>query len=96
VLLGIGGLGKQTEAFVETYWHETVRRTGARLVLPIHWDDFGRGLEEPLVPMPYALDDFDSSMIRLQGLATRDGVTVRLLPVFDPTYLPMQARGGKR
>lgn len=95
VLLGIGSLGKQSEAFAETYWDETVRDSGARLVLPIHWDDFGRGLEEPLVPMPYALDDFDASMARLQQLAARDGVTVRLLPAFDPTFLPKQAIDGQ-
>jgi L-ascorbate metabolism protein UlaG (beta-lactamase superfamily) len=95
VLLGIGSLGKQSEAFAEAYWDETVRQSGARLVLPIHWDDFGRGLEEPLVPMPYALDDFETSMARLHGFATRDGVTVRLLRAFDPTFLPMQTIDGQ-
>ena len=91
VLLGIGGLGEQSEAFSETYWNETVGRSGARLVLPIHWDDFGRGLDEPLVPMPFVLDNFDISLARLQRLAARDRVRVRLLPVFERIDLPVSA-----
>lgn len=34
VMWGIGTLGKQTEEFAETYWRETVRKSGAKLVLP--------------------------------------------------------------
>lgn len=50
VVLGIGALGKQSAEFTERYWDEVVRKTGAKLVLPVHWDDFARSLREPLVP----------------------------------------------
>ena len=52
VFLGIGVLGKQSDEFIQTYWNEVVRATGAKLVIPIHWDDFTRSLDEPLRPLP--------------------------------------------
>jgi hypothetical protein len=44
VFLGTGGLGSQTAEYREAYWRETVERTGARRVIPIHWD----GLTSPI------------------------------------------------
>lgn len=84
VFLGIGGLGKQSEEFVSDYWREVVRAVGAKVVIPVHWDDFTRSLDEPLRPMPYALDDFDKSMKALLALSKRDNVQVRLPVVFQP------------
>jgi hypothetical protein len=62
VLLGIGGLGTQDEAYRDAYWREVVLATGPRLLVPIHWDDFTISLDRPLQPMPTLLDDFDASM----------------------------------
>jgi L-ascorbate metabolism protein UlaG (beta-lactamase superfamily) len=80
VFLGIGGLGKQSDEFVEEYWIEIVRATRARRVILIHWDDFFSSLDEPLRPMAYAADSFPDSMRRLLRCAVTDGVEV-LLPV---------------
>lgn len=93
VMLGIGALGKQPEAFAETYWNETVRKTGAKLVLPLHWDDFTLSLRQPLVPMPYFLDNMAASMARVNTLAQRDGVTVRFLPALREVSLPATQSG---
>ena len=83
VFLGIAPLGKQTELFVRDYWREVVMATGAKLVILIHWDDFLRPLDEPLVPMPLLLDDFERGMQMLLKLAGADGVTVRFMPPFE-------------
>ena len=80
VYLGIGGLGKQSDAFVEEYWSEVVRATGARRVILVHWDDFFRSLDKPLRPMANAVDSFPDSMRRLLQCGASDGVEV-LLPV---------------
>lgn len=88
VLLGIGTLGKQPEAFIRRYWAETVRATGAKLVLPIHWDDFTRPLDEPLRPLPYLLDDMPRTLDLLQRLAEKDGAELWLPPLFEERYLP--------
>ncbi|MDP3859683.1 MAG: MBL fold metallo-hydrolase [Stagnimonas sp.] len=37
---------------LETYLRETVGTVGARRVIPTHWDDFWRPLEQPLRPLP--------------------------------------------
>ncbi len=47
VFLGIGGLGTQTADYRETYWRETVVVTGARHVIPIHWDSLMGPIEGP-------------------------------------------------
>ncbi|MFD8491883.1 MBL fold metallo-hydrolase [Amycolatopsis sp. NPDC059657] len=62
VYLGIGGMGKQSDEFRSTLWREIVTTVGARKVVPIHWDDFFRPLDRPLVPLPYFADDVAKSM----------------------------------
>lgn len=80
--LGIGQLGPQSDAYIETYWHETVRTVGARRAVLIHWDDFFRPLTEPLRALPYAGDDLDRTMSVLTRLADRDGVRLSLPTAF--------------
>lgn len=84
VFLAIGTLGKQDDAFVEQYWREVVQATHAKLVIPVHWDDFTIPLSEPLQPMPSLIDDFDRSMRLLLAAADKDGVAIRFMPVFEP------------
>lgn len=88
VVLGIGALGKQPDGFAESYWSESIGKTGARLVFPVHWDDFTRSLREPLVPMPFFLDDMKAGMAKIDAMARRDGVTVRFLPPLQEVLLP--------
>jgi L-ascorbate metabolism protein UlaG (beta-lactamase superfamily) len=84
VFLSIGTLGKRTDEFVRGYWREAVQRTGAKVVIPIHWDDFSRPLDEPLRALPYFIDDMERSMRRLQVLAEEDGRQIRFMPLFEP------------
>lgn len=87
VFLSIGLLGKQPEDFIRSYWKETVQATGAKLVIPIHWDDFSRPLDQPLQALPYLLDDMEASMTQLMELAQTDGVAIRLMPLAVPVQL---------
>ena len=87
VFLGIGTLGKQTPEFVAQYWQETVVQTGAKIVIPIHWDNFFEPLDQPLTAMPRILDAFDQSMAMLLPLAQRDAVKVQLPVAFAPIDL---------
>ena len=84
VFLGIAVLGKQSDQFADDYWREVVRTTGAKLVIPIHWDDFTLPLDQPLKPMPPLMDKFDRSLQTVQRLAQTDQVAVRLMPLFEP------------
>jgi len=47
VFLGTGGLGSQTDDYRERYWHETVDRTGATRIIPVHWDGLTSPIEGP-------------------------------------------------
>jgi L-ascorbate metabolism protein UlaG (beta-lactamase superfamily) len=78
VYLGIGTLGKQDEAFRVRYWDALVTRTGARHVIPVHWDNFTVPLDKPLRPLPGFADDFGSAMEFLTRQAAMAGVTVAL------------------
>lgn len=80
--LGIGQLGIHDEAYVEAYWEHTVRAVGARTVVLTHWDDFFRGLDQPLRALPYAGDDLHASMRVIDRLAEADGVRVSFPTVF--------------
>ncbi len=84
VFLGVGALGKEDDAYRQAYWDEVVRAVGARRVLPIHWDDFTRPLDEPLLPLPYLLDDLARTMTFLAARAAADGVELRALPLREP------------
>jgi L-ascorbate metabolism protein UlaG (beta-lactamase superfamily) len=77
--LGIGALGNQTSQFQEDYWNETVKATGAKRVIPIHWDDFTKPNNMPLTPIPWPFDDFDKSMAFLLNHGAKEQVEVKLL-----------------
>lgn len=91
VFLGVAVLGKQSAEFAEDYWREVVKATGARLVIPIHWDDFTLPLEAPLKPMPLLMDRFERGMASVRRMAVRDGVAVNMMPLFEPVDLLVAA-----
>ncbi|WP_326733673.1 MBL fold metallo-hydrolase [Streptomyces sp. NBC_01022] len=91
VYLGIGALGRQDEAFREEYWHRLVTSTGARRVIPIHWDDFFRPLDRPLRPFRAFLDDFPATMGFLTRKAESTGVSLAL-PVMGRRTEPWPPR----
>ncbi|MEN9543207.1 MAG: hypothetical protein RLZZ598_40 [Pseudomonadota bacterium] len=84
VLLGVGTLGKKDAAYFEAYWREVVLATGAKRVIPIHWDNFTLPLSQALQPMPRLLDDFDHTMTELSRMGARDHVDIRMAPPLLP------------
>lgn len=93
VMLGVGQLSRQGPAAVDAYWRDTVVASGARVVVPIHWDDFTRSLDQPLTPLPYALDRLDQTLDRLTVLAG-DDIKVRMPVAFDAIYWSGLPAGG--
>jgi L-ascorbate metabolism protein UlaG (beta-lactamase superfamily) len=49
LLLGISGLGMRDSTFRNAYYDATVGTVHPEMVIPIHWDDFFRPLEDRLV-----------------------------------------------
>jgi L-ascorbate metabolism protein UlaG (beta-lactamase superfamily) len=85
VYLGIWGLGGQTDQEISNFWDEVVVATGAKRVIPVHWDFFFRGLEDGLRPFPTPLASFESSMQHVLRLAAEDGVEVVMPVLWLPT-----------
>ncbi len=69
---------------LEPYLKETVDAVGATRVIPTHWDDFTRSLDEPLIPnlIGVNLDRFFANMAR-----TRPQVKVGTLKLGEPVVL---------
>jgi L-ascorbate metabolism protein UlaG (beta-lactamase superfamily) len=88
VFLGLGGLARLGRNYTAEYWSEIVARTGARRVLPIHYDDFTRPYGEVL-PFPRIVDDLEASLGWLTELAARaeKPVAIELLPWGAPVRL---------
>jgi L-ascorbate metabolism protein UlaG (beta-lactamase superfamily) len=61
IFLSIGGLGDLPPDEQENYYREMVTVTGARNIIPIHWDTAITPLNEPLVPY----EDFDRAIFFL-------------------------------
>jgi L-ascorbate metabolism protein UlaG (beta-lactamase superfamily) len=77
-------LGIALVADLPQYLAEVVDPVGARVVTPVHWDDFTRPLDAPLLPFPVAvrLDRFFEDMARL-----RPQLAVRTLEPGKPAAL---------
>jgi len=83
IYLGTGGLTVRDATYQAAYWQEIVRTVGARRVIPIHWDNFYRSLDDGLVPGA----DFPRMIESLRERGKPDGIDVRLSPqwvVTDP------------
>ena len=87
-LLGIGLLGTRDEAYRQNYLREVVEAVGARWVVPIHYDDFTRPLDQPLLPLPAFFDDIDASMrFLVEQAETRPDLDLALLPSGKPVVV---------
>lgn len=85
VYLGSAMLGKLGDEFFDGYWRDVVLATGARRVIPVHWDNFFKTAESALIPLPYLADDFDRMMRLLDDRGRADGVEIVLPPLWDRT-----------
>ncbi len=77
--LGSAMLGLQTDTFKNSYYNQTVVATGAKTVIPIHWDNFMKPLNKPLQALPNLSDKVDSSFNFLLQRTQQTGVTFKLL-----------------
>jgi len=92
VFLGIGGLGTQTADYREDYWRETVVATGARQIIPVHWDTLMGPIEGPFVGEVRAMgllsSDGDRTLAFLEEkLAGSPELTISTLPRYDEVVL---------
>lgn len=89
VLLGVGGYGRlHVVRRLERLWNAVVKPTGAKLVVPIHWDDFTQAYGKKLNATPPPFDNLERTMAALKKLAERDGVDLKFMPISQEVILP--------
>lgn len=76
------GLSRQPRGYTDDYVRNTIAATGARVVVPIHWDDFFTPLEPGATkPLPRLMEDLNGSFAQLDAAAKKYGATMyRLEP----------------
>lgn len=79
VFLSIGQLGKQDPEFAEKYWEKTVASTGAKKVVPIHWDDFTVELKAPLPALPRLFDNVEKAREFLKERAAKSKSPIEII-----------------
>lgn len=72
VFLGLGLLGNQGKETIEDYWNKAVVETGAKVVIPIHWDNFYKPLANPIEAVPQYVDDLKGTVELLKVLSKRN------------------------
>jgi L-ascorbate metabolism protein UlaG (beta-lactamase superfamily) len=78
VMMGIGTLGNQAEAYRDTLWNEVIASTQPKRIIPIHWDDFWISSDGPMQALPPPLDHVDVSLNYLQRRAQEAKIELRL------------------
>lgn len=85
VFLGIGGAGWKRRADLKNYWDHVVVSTGARRVIPVHWDRHSPPLSEdapePRIPV---YEFHDRALFWLREFARRDQVEILSVPTLGP------------
>lgn len=79
LFLGIGGLSKKPLSYRDEYWKHTVDATKAKVVVPIHWDDFMISLDDELRAPIRLVDRVDETLEWMIGKRKGTGVVIRLM-----------------
>lgn len=88
VMLGVAGLSRLGRDYVGQYWRETVLRTNARRVYPVHIEDFSRPYGE-IALFPDWVDDISETASWISALAAQEEprISVERLPFGQPVII---------
>ena len=84
VFLSVGGLAHTDREHKETLFSEVVGTTGATRLIPLHYDDFTRPLEQPVRMIPRVLDDVGVSLdFLVEKAELQPGLALQMLPAWE-------------
>jgi len=95
LFLGLARTGRLFHAGeTEAYWREVVEETQPSLVIPIHWDDFTKPINDPLPPLTWPVDNADLGLRRILALNAKLPVPydIERMPIWSPVALPLKPR----
>lgn len=84
VFLSVAYLARQGETKICEYWQQCVAQTGAKVVVPIHWDNL---FKDQLSPIPWPIDDIPAALATLRKRCAGD-VTIAFMPALLPVKMP--------
>ena len=94
LFLGIAQLSRQSTEFQQNYLDQTLKTLKPKVVVPIHWDDFFKPVDQPLEFLPYLADNTEKSLKILIQAAEQQKIQVVLLsqPVSYPLDPALQSQ----
>ncbi len=87
LFLGTGSLGKQTHEFQDAYYDNTVKKVKPQLVVPIHWDNFFKPLDDHLEFPGKLIDTGPAAFDFLIGHLKKDKIEFGILQGYQSTVL---------
>ncbi|OTG72811.1 hypothetical protein B9T26_10100 [Acinetobacter sp. ANC 4169] len=87
LFLGIAQLSRQSEGFQQNYLDQTLRTLKPKVVVPIHWDNFFKPIDQPLEFLPYLADHTEQSLKILIQAAEQQ--QTRLVLLSQPVSYPL-------
>ena len=73
------GLSRQASGYTQDYVRNTVRATGAKAVIPIHWDDFFVPLQAGTPALPYLMENLPASFTLLAEEVKKAGAKFEVM-----------------
>ena len=74
VFLGVAGLQKASAETEKKFFEETVEKLEAKLVVPVHWDNFFTPLTKPVTGMPFLVEKTEIVFFRLARYCEANGI----------------------
>lgn len=88
------GLSRQSQGYVPDYVRNTVGATGARTVIPIHWDDFFVELDANTPALPRVMEDLHASFGLLNDELQKLGTTLTYMQPTETIYFSTPPEQG--
>src|SRR5690606_27356249 len=80
------GLSRQPDGYVPDYVRNTVGATGAKTVVPIHWDDFFVALDADTPALPRVMEDLHASFDLLNAELEKLGTSLTYMRPMETIY----------
>ena len=74
MFLGVAGLAKAEEETEKAFFRETAEKLKAKVIIPIHWDNFFQPLNRPVVGMPSVIEKTEVVFFRLARYCEENGI----------------------
>ena len=72
--LGITAISKESETFRNRFFEQTVEKVGAKVLIPLHWDNFFRPLTKSIRSLPRISDNLKASFSCVTEYCQKSGV----------------------